>query len=284
MSVDNKYVELIKQEYIRCCKDPAYFLKRYCMIQHPVRGRILFNLYPFQEDVLHLFQDNENVIVLKSRQLGISTLAAGYSTWLMNFHKDKNILCLATTQATARNLVTKVQFMYENLPQWLKTSQSQKNKLSLRLNNGSKITAVSSNPDSARSEAVSLLLADECAFIENIETTMAAALPTLSTGGQVMLLSTPNGMGNYFHKTWVNAEMNLNSFTPIRLPWQVHPERDQKWRDQQEADLGKRLADQECVSGDTLVTVYDAESGIELTCSIEKAYKIFNVDARQEGE
>ena len=90
------------------------------MIQHPQRGRINFHLYPFQEKVLKLFQDNPYSIILKSRQLGISTLTAGYSLWLMIFHKDKNILCIATKQETAKNMVTKVKFMYENLPSWLK--------------------------------------------------------------------------------------------------------------------------------------------------------------------
>ena len=142
--------KIVAQEYIKCAKDPAYFMKKYCYIQHPTRGRILFNLYPFQEKVLHLFRDHQYLVTLKSRQLGISTLAAGYSLWLMLFHKDKNVLALATTQATARNLVTKVQFMYDQLPKWLRLTALEKNKLSLRLKNGSKIQAKSSSPDAAR--------------------------------------------------------------------------------------------------------------------------------------
>ena len=249
--------KIIAQEYIRCAKDPAYFMKKYCYIQHPKRGRILFSLYLFQEKILHLFRDEQYIITLKSRQLGISTLAAGYSLWLMLFHKDKNILALATTQATARNLVTKTTFMYDELPKWLKLPAVEKNKLSLRLANGSKIQAKSSNADAARSEAVSLLLIDEAAFIDNIDETFAAAQQTLATGGQCMALSTPNGIGNWFHQTWEKAEAGENSFVPIRLPWSVHPERDQAWRDKQDADLGPRMAGQECdtdflASGDTV--------------------------------
>ena len=237
---------IIAQEYIKCAKDPAYFMKKYCYIQHPTRGRILFNLYPFQEKVLHLFRDEQFIITLKSRQLGISTLAAGYSLWLMLFHKDKNVLALATTQATARNLVSKVIFMYDQLPKWLRLQAVEKNKLSLRLKNGSKVQAKSSNSDAARSEAVSLLLIDEAAFIDNIEETFTAAQQTLATGGQCMALSTPNGIGNWFHQTWERAETGENSFVPVRLPWTVHPERNQTWRDQQDRDLGPRMAAQEC--------------------------------------
>ena len=249
--------KIIAQEYLKCAKDPAYFMKKYCYIQHPTRGRILFNLYPFQSKVLHLFRDNQYIITLKSRQLGISTLAAAYSLWLMLFHKDKNVLALATTQATARNLVSKTMFMYDELPRWLKLPAKEKNKLSLRLKNGSKITAKSSNADAARSEAVSLLLIDEAAFIDNIEETFTAAQQTLATGGQCMALSTPNGIGNWFHQTWEKAESRENSFLPIRLPWTVHPERNQSWREQQDADLCPRMAGQECdcdflASGDTV--------------------------------
>ena len=249
--------KIIAQEYFKCAKDPAYFMRKYCYIQHPTRGRILFNLYPFQDKVLHLFRDHQYLITLKSRQLGISTLAAGYSLWLMLFHKDKNVLALATTQATARNLVSKTMFMYDQLPKWLRLPAVEKNKLSLRLKNGSKITAKSSNADAARSEAVSLLLIDEAAFIDNIQETFTAAQQTLATGGQCMALSTPNGIGNWFHLTWEKAESGENSFVPIRLPWTVHPERNEEWRVQQDADLGPRMAGQECdcdflASGDTV--------------------------------
>jgi len=254
---DQDVKKIVIQEYAKCAKDPAYFMRKYCYIQHPQRGRILFNLYPFQDKVLYLFRDHQYLITLKSRQLGISTLAAGYSLWLMLFHKDKNVLALATTQSTARNLVTKVQFMYDQLPSWLRLKAVEKNKLSLRLVNGSRISAKSSNSDAARSEAVSLLLIDEAAFIDNIDETFAAAQQTLATGGQCMALSTPNGIGNWFHQTWSKAETGENSFVPIKLPWTVHPERTQAWRDQQDSDLGPRMAAQECdcdflSSGDTV--------------------------------
>jgi hypothetical protein len=233
-------------------------MKKYCHIQHPQRGRVIFNLYPFQEKVLHLLRDNPYSIILKSRQLGISTLSAGYSLWIMLFQKDKNILCIATKQETARNMVTKVKFMYDNLPSWLKIEADENNKLSLRLSNGSQIKATSASSDAGRSEAVSLLLIDEAAFIDQIGEIWASAQQTLATGGGAIVLSTPYGTGNWFHKTWVSAENNENDFLPIRLPWYVHPERDEAWRKRQDELLGDpRIAAQECdcdfsTSGDTV--------------------------------
>jgi hypothetical protein len=239
--------EVLKQEYIKCATDPGHFMKKYCNIQHPQRGRVLFNLYTFQDKVLQLWKENPYSIVLKSRQLGISTLAAGYSLWLMTFHKDKNVLCIATKQETARNMVTKVKFMYDNLPSWLKIGAEENNKLSLRLNNGSIIKATSAASDAGRSEAVSLLIIDEASFIENIGEIWASSQQTLATGGGAIVLSTPNGVGNWFHQTWVRAENADNDFLPIKLPWYVHPERDDAWRKRQDELLGDpRLAAQEC--------------------------------------
>jgi hypothetical protein len=222
-------------------------MRKYCNIQHPQRGRVIFNLYPFQGKVLNLWKENPYSIILKSRQLGISTLAAGYSLWLMLFHKDKNVLCLATKQETAKNMVTKVKFMYENLPSWLKVTAEENNKLTLRLTNGSQIKAVSAAGDAGRSEAVSLLIVDEAAFIDNIGEIWASAQQTLATGGGAIVLSTPYGTGNWFHQTWVKAESNENQFLPIKLPWYVHPERNEEWRKMQDELLGDpRLAAQEC--------------------------------------
>ena len=245
MSQDLK--QIIRDEYIKCAQDPAHFMRKYCYIQNPVRGRVIFNLYPFQGKVLNLWKDNPYSMVLKSRQLGISTLAAGYSLWLMTFHKDKNILCIATKQETAKNMVTKTKFMYDNLPSWLKVESEENNKLTLRLTNGSQIKATSAASDAGRSEAVSLLIIDEAAFIEGIEPIWASAQQTLATGGGAIVLSTPFGTGNWFHRTWVKAEAQDNNFLPIKLPWYVHPERDQAWRDKQDVELGDpRLAAQEC--------------------------------------
>ena len=239
--------QIIREEYLKCAQDPAHFMKKYCHIQHPQRGRIIFNLYPFQEKVLHLWRDNPYDIILKSRQLGISTLVAGYSLWLMLFQKDKNILCIATKQETAKNMVTKVKFMFENLPSWLKITAEENNKLTLRLSNGSQVKAVSAAGDAGRSEAVSLLVIDEAAFIDGIGEIWASAQQTLATGGGAIVLSTPYGTGNWFHQTWVKAEAGENQFLPIKLPWYVHPERDESWRKRQDELLGDpRMAAQEC--------------------------------------
>ncbi len=248
----------IKEEYVKCALDPVYFMRTYCVIQHPVKGKMKFDLYPFQEKTLLDLKDHDYNIILKARQLGISTLSAGYSLWLMNFHSDKNILVIATKQDVAKNLVTKVRVMHKELPSWLKQSCIEDNKLSMRYKNGSQIKAVSSTGEASRSEALSLLLIDEAAFIKNIDEIWTASQQTLATGGKCIALSTPNGMGNWFHKTWTDAEAGTNNFNFIKLHWTVHPSRGEEWRTEQNKLLGPDMAAQECdcdfvSSGNTVV-------------------------------
>jgi hypothetical protein len=259
MSIQKKTLkEIVREEYIKCSKDPIHFMRKYCMIQHPVRGKVPFHLYEFQEKTLTELSKNRFNIILKSRQTGISTLSAGFSLWKMLFNSDFNVLVIATKQEVAKNLVTKVRVMHELLPTWLKGGSLEDNKLSLRLKNGSQIKAIASSPDAGRSEALSLLIFDEAAFIDDIDEIWASAQSTLSTGGSCIALSTPNGVGNWFHKTWVGAEEMTNPFVPISLHWTLHPERDQKWRDEQSKLLGVKIAAQECdcsfiSSGDTVI-------------------------------
>lgn len=265
--------QIIREEYVKCAKSASYFMKKYCMIQHPTKGKIPFHLYPYQEDSLQQFQDNDRIIILKSRQLGISTLIAGYALWMILFQNDKNCLVVAIDQNTSKNLVTKVRVMYDNLPSWLKLKAVESNKLSMRLSNGSQIKAVSSTGTSGRSEALSLVIIDEAAFVDGAEDLWASLQQTLSTGGQGILLSTPNGTGNFFHKMWSKAEAGENKFKTIRLPWQVHPERDQAWRDRQDEELGPRLAAQECdcLWGSSVVTLQD-EFGKEFKITLEDLF------------
>jgi len=251
--------DIIKDEYVKCARSASYFMKKYCVIQHPTRGKIPFHLYPYQEDALQDFQDFDRTIILKSRQLGISTLIAGYALWMILFQNDKNVLVVAIDQNTSKNLVTKVRVMFDNLPSWMKLKAVESNKLSMRLSNGSQIKAVSSTGTSGRSEALSLVIIDEAAFVDGAEELWASLQQTLSTGGEGILLSTPNGTGNFFHKMWTKAEAGDNKFKTLRLPWSVHPERDQVWRNRQEDELGARLAAQECdcdfsTSGNTVVS------------------------------
>lgn len=255
---NNELLELIKVEYKKCAQSPTYFLNKYAFIQHPIRGRIPFKLFNYQINTLEDFETYDNNIILKGRQIGISTLTAGYAMWMLLFHYDKTILVIATKKDTAKNLVTKVRYLHDNLPSWLRGKLTTENKLSLEFSNGSSIKAVAATDDAGRSEALSLLIIDEAAFIDNAQTIWEAASSTLSTGGKAIILSTPNGVGNFFHKMYTAAENKQNNFHTILLDWRVHPERDQAWRDRQTELLGEMGSAQEhdasfVFSGNTVI-------------------------------
>lgn len=230
------FQDIIREEYKKCFASPVYFMKKYVKIQHPIRGNIFFDLYPFQEQTLQDLHDYNFNIILKSRQMGISTLVAAYSLWLMIFHKDKNILIISLKQEVAKEIITKVRFANDNLPTWLKTKCEEDNRLSLKFINGSQIRATSTTKKSGVSLALSLLIIDEAGLIDEAEELWTSAQPTLSTGGRAIILSTPRGVGNWFHKMWVGSEENndgkfgKNGFHPIKLPWDLHPERSPEWR------------------------------------------------------
>lgn len=216
----------LKAEVIRCGKDALYFINKYVRIQHPVRGLIPFSTFDYQDQMIRDYIEHRFNVILKARQLGISEITAAYITWLMLFHRNKNILVMATKADTAKNIVKKVRVAMKKLPEWLRISQViSDNKLSLELANGSQVKAISSSDDAGRSEALSLLVIDEAAFVKNLEELWTGLLPTVTAGGNIIVLSTPNGVGNLFHKLYTDAESGKNEFHHTKLMWYVHPER-----------------------------------------------------------
>jgi hypothetical protein len=247
------------QEIIRCGKDPVYFFNTYVKIQHPTKGLLSFKTYPFQDDCVKDFIDHRFNIVVKSRQLGLSTLTAAYAVWLALFQKDKNILIIATKLQVAQNFIKKTKTILRNLPPWLVLPQVvADNKQFVEFSHGSSIKAVPTSDDAGRSESLSLLIVDEAAFVRNFDELWTGLYPTLSTGGRAIILSTPNGVGGQYYKLYKEAESGVNEFNPIKLNWDVHPERDQSWFDKETRNMSSRQVAQELLcdfasSGETFL-------------------------------
>ena len=253
----------ILKEALKCGKDSQYFINNYAKIPHPGQGLIPFKTYDYQKELLENFEDHRFTVILKARQLGISTIVAGYIAWMMLFHRDKNVLVVATKLSTAANLVRKVKGIIKQLPKWLQlASIDVDNKNSFELSNGSQVKASSTSGDAGRSEALSLLVIDEAAHIETLTELWTGLYPTISTGGRCIALSTPNGVGDWFHETYIKSESGQNEFFPVKLLWDVHPERDQEWFETETKNMSKRQIAQEyeCnfnTSGDTVVDAED---------------------------
>jgi len=253
------------KEIIKCGKDPNYFIENYVRISHPEQGPIPFHTYPFQKDLLRDFVDYRFNIILKARQLGISTVTGAYAAWLILFHREKNILVIATKLSTAGNLVKKVKFMIKNLPSWLQIADiSIDNRNSFELSNGSQIKASSKSGDAGRSEALSLLIVDEAAHVEGLDELWKGLYPTLSTGGRCIALSTPNGVGNWFYRMYVDADDDKNDFHPTKLIWDEHPDRDEEWFEKETRNMSPKEIAQELgcsflASGETVIDPQDLE-------------------------
>ena len=264
--------EDILKELVKCGKNPSYFINNYAKISHPLKGLIPFKMYPFQEQLVEDFNDHRFNIILKARQLGISTISAAYISWLMMFHRDKNVLVIATKFGTAANLVKKVKAIHRNLPDWMRIAKiSIDNRTSFELSNGSQIKASSTSSDAGRSEALSLLVIDEAAHVEGLDELWTGLYPTLSTGGRCIALSTPNGVGNWFHQSYVDAEEDKNDFYQTRLPWDVHPDRDAVWFDKETKNMSRTQIAQELecnfnMSGETVFHPEDMEKLKSLVC------------------
>lgn len=257
--------EQVIKEIVRCGKDPNYFIENYVRISHPELGPIPFRTYPFQQELLQDYNAYRFNIILKARQLGISTITAAYSAWLILFRKEKNILVVATKLSTAGNLVKKVKFMIKSLPPWLQIADIEiDNRNSFELTNGSQIKASSTSADAGRSEALSLLVVDEAAHVDGLDELWKGLYPTLSTGGRCIALSTPNGIGDWFYRMYSDADAGLNDFHPTTLSWDVHPDRDEEWFKKETRNMTKKEIAQELEcsflsSGETVLDVEHLE-------------------------
>jgi len=231
-------------EIKKCGTDPIYFINKYVKISHPTRGPIPFTTYPYQDECVKTFLSHRMIICNKSRQLGLSTVSAAYSLWLALFRRNKNIVILATRLETAKLFLEKIKVMYDSLPEWLiMPTITTLSVREMKFSNKSIIKALPCTENAARGEAVSLLVVDEAAHIEDFDEIWIGLQPTFSTGGDVILISSPKGVGNQFYNIWQGStdkepgEDGSNGFFAIKLPWTVHPEHDQVWFEQQCAAL-----------------------------------------------
>lgn len=228
------------QELLRCSTSPAYFINNYCKISHPKHGTIPFTLYEFQRRVIHEFLNNPFNIILKARQMGLTWLMAGYQLWMALFFYDKEIMTISMNEKVSYRVLYRVKTMYRNLPHFLKLPVVEDNKSEMRFINNSHIQSIPTSPEAGRSESLSLLCIDECAFVRWIEEIWTAASMTLATGGNAILNSTPNGIGNFYYDTWQKSVAGTAPFNPILIEWDLHPDRDDAWYQRECEKLGSK--------------------------------------------
>jgi hypothetical protein len=243
-------------ELDKCSRDPIYMIDKYAQIQHPVRGSIPFALRPYQRRVLDAFHNHRLSITLAPRQIGKSWLAGAYLLWHAMFNKDQTVLILSNKNDNAMELIHRIRFIYERMPNWLKPGLTADgwNKHSVAFDNGSRIISQATSENSGRGLAISLLFLDEFAFVRDsiAEEFWTSISPTIATGGKCLITSTPNGDTNRFAILWRGAlsretrnSVGINGFYACSVEWNEPPDRDEDFKQAEIAKIGETRWKQE---------------------------------------
>tara|TARA_R110002167_G_scaffold83648_1_gene227058 strand:- start:769 stop:2388 length:1620 start_codon:yes stop_codon:yes gene_type:complete len=245
--VEQTFTEEEVLEYNKCRTDPVYFTKKYVKIINLDEGLVPFKLYPYQEKMYHEFNDNRFSIVLACRQSGKSISSCAYLTWYAIFHSEQSVAILANKGATAKEMLSRITLILENLPFFLQPGCKSLNKTYVEFSNESRIITASTSSSSIRGQAINLLFLDEFAFIDNDVEFYTSTYPVISSGKKtkIIITSTANGVGNVFHKLWEGAANETNEFSPFRVDWWDVPGRDKKWKAQTIANTSEIQFNQE---------------------------------------
>ena len=220
-------------EYMKCKEDPEYFIRNYVQIIHVDRGLVPFEMYDYQKDMIHKFNDNRFVICKMPRQTGKSTTIIAFLLYYILFNESVNVAILANKGSVARELLSRLQLAYEHLPKWMQQGVVIWNKGNIEIENGSKVIAAATSSSAVRGSSFNIIFLDEFAHVpQNIaEKFFTSVYPTISSGEstKVLIVSTPLGL-NMFYKKWVDAEEKRSDYIPIEVHWSDMPGRDEKWK------------------------------------------------------
>jgi len=259
--VEQEWTQNEINEYARCLKDPVYFAENYVRVISLDDGLVPFKLYPYQEKMVNHFNENRFSIVLACRQSGKSITSCAYLLWYAIFYPEKTVAILANKGATAKEMLGRITLMLENLPFFLQPGCKVLNKTSIEFSNNSKIISSSTSSSSIRGMSCSLIFLDEFAFVNNDSEFYTSTYPVISSGKdtKIVITSTPNGIGNVFHKLWEGAVQKTNNFHPFTVNWWDVPGRDEKWKQETIANTSELQFKQEynvdfIGSGNTLIS------------------------------
>jgi hypothetical protein len=223
------------QEYMKCKEDPEHFIRNFVKIVHVDKGLVEFEMYDYQKDMIHKFNDNRFVICKMPRQTGKSTTIIAFLLHYILFNESVNVAILANKGAVARELLSRLQLAYEHLPKWLQQGAVVWNKGNIEVENGSKVIAAATSSSAVRGSSFNIIFLDEFAHVpQNIaEQFFTSVYPTISSGEstKVLIVSTPLGM-NMFYKMWIESIEKRNDYVPIEVHWSEMPGRDEKWKEE----------------------------------------------------
>ena len=244
-------------EFVKCADSvtgPKYFMDNYFFIQHPVKGKMLYHPFPYQEKLIDTYNENRFSISLMPRQTGKSTSAAGYLLWYAMFVPDSTILIAAHKYTGAQEIMQRIRYAYELCPDYIRAGVTSYNKGSIDFENGSRIVSQTTTETTGRGMSITLLYCDEFAFVRPTiaKEFWTSISPTLSTGGKAIITSTPNSDEDQFATIWNQATKTIDEFgnprpdglgtngsRAYKADWWEHPDRDEKWKAEEIGRIGE---------------------------------------------
>lgn len=225
--MDTKIEQL--KEYARIIKDTPYAMKTYLQTYDNTQNRFVpLDLFPDQKQLIHDYQEYNENITRKYRQAGVTTVTAAWISKIMQTAKPERpekILIVANKRDTAIEMANKIRGFLDQWPDWLNVgfSQMKNSESRFRLNNGCEVKAVATSKDALRGYTPTILIFDEAAYIEAGEDFWAASMASLSTGGKVIMISTPNGYDPIYYGIYAQAIRGENNFHITELKWYRDP-------------------------------------------------------------
>ena len=240
------------------CMDPEtgylHFSKNFFHIQHPVKGKVKFEPFEYQERLLSAYHNFRFNINMLPRQSGKTTCASAYLLWYAMFHPDQTILIAAHKYTGAQEIMQRIRYGYELCPDHIRAGVVSYNKGSIDFDNGSRIVSATTTGNTGRGMSISLLYCDEFAFLQpNIATEFwTSIIPTLATGGRAIITSTPNSDEDEFAIIWKESQdkfdeygntkedgLGRNGFHGFKADWWEHPDRGDEWKATEMGRIGE---------------------------------------------
>jgi hypothetical protein len=239
-SLAEKYIE----EFLKCRENFEHFCRFYVFLELPGKDQLM-NPYRKQLELIDLIERNRYVLVLKSRQIGISTIIQAYAAWLTVFYDNVVVGLISKDGKEATDFARSIRGIIEKLPDWMKPPRgmlgrgfAKRTEQSFILTNGSKVFASTVNPNAPdktlRGKAITLLVIDEAAFVNHIDTAWTSLVPALSTNQMqarkagipfgTVVLSTPNktvGVGQWYFQRYLSSISKDDIFTPFIIHWRM---------------------------------------------------------------
>jgi hypothetical protein len=245
----------IYREYANCLKDPIYAIENFLeTFDKTQEGFVPFKLFPRQKQIVNAFEEHRYNLVTKPRQAGISTTTQAYMAVKAGFADKDNpevILVIANKLKLSQKFLKGIKDYLKQLPRWIwgsdyyGTEENERksifivdSKIEIELPNGSQVIAVATSEDALRGYTPTYLVFDEAAFIDNGDAVYAAAMSSISTGGNVILISTPNGMDPLYYKTYEQSKSGDNLYHIVEMRWFEDPRynKDLRWYKKVEGD------------------------------------------------